>query len=938
MKAPFTHLHVHSDASLLDGLGQVDRTVKAAVSRGFEHLALTDHGTLANAVAFVQACEEYDIKPILGVEGYISYLEEVGHITLLANGNNGFVNLVELQNRAHAVSFERRRPAFTLEMLAECSDDLVCLTGCVSSPANFMDLPEAEKYVAHLKSIFGPRLFAEVMFVSDTDTWTRPLTFAKKFGLRPVITNDVHFPYQTDSEVHPILTSVKAGMTYNSRELWLKSGQQLLNRAKHYIDEEDAVEAIERAYKIGRKLGAVTLKREPSLPHIPDADEKLQTIAYSQLKLKELDHHEQYRERLVHELATIEEMGYSTYFLILHDAIGWARRNDVRVGPGRGSGAGSLLLFLLDVVDVDPLVYGLSFERFLHKERRGYPDVDIDFDMEGRRRVIEYAHEKWGAAPIAIYSTYSHASLVHDLAKILKLPKKTEAEAADKGEESSAFKELVDRDPLFGKSYDVMRDQIRHRSKHAGGVVITDQVVPVEKAGDTLVAAWTDGKHRQLSYAGIIKFDFLGLTALSALKRMEDETGKRPPPPGECEETLAAFRRGDLAGVFQFTASSGIAELTRQIAPTSFDDLVAIVALYRPGALDAGTADMYHEWKKEPRSLHPLVDDILEPTYGAIVYQEQVMDIFSRITGGSLAEADLARRAIIKSDVGNPDWERLVSETRGTFMRGAQSRGLDEDISKLIWDELFTHVRYSFNRAHAVSYTMISWDMMWWKVHYTPLFFATMMDLDSYEFQKYLFDAADHDIEVVAPHVNVSSTRFEHKDNTVYLPFSQVKFLGAPGAETVVAAREEVGEFTSYAQFDAKIERRKCNARARFGLYAVGGFEGLAGSPIEAGIDTTKEEMGTPQYELQQKYLGAVLPSASIIKKISRWDKKDKWVAGIVHDIRKKMSPKFGPYTVYRLVPDGVFWIRDGEELEDGQIVAVKFNQRTGRALQVRHL
>jgi len=392
----FAHLHVHSDASLLDGLGTVNRLVKAAASRGFEHLALTDHGTLANAIAFNQACEEYEIKPILGVEGYVQYADQTGHITLLADGNNGFENLINLQNRAHVAGIGKRRPAFTLEMLAEHAKDIICLTGCVSSPINWLSPEEAEKYTAHLKAIFGPHLFVELMFVADTDTWSRPLKIAKKMKLRTVITNDVHFPYQMDTEIHPILTSVRAGMTYNSKELWFKSGKQLFNRAKRFIDEDIAAESIERAYRIAQKIRSVTLKREPSLPHIPDADKKLRTLARKGLMEHELTINIEYTERVFDELETITKMGYSTYFLILHDVINWARRNSVRVGPGRGSGAGSLLLYLLGVTGVDPLDYDLSFERFLHPHRKGFPDVDIDFDMEGRRRVIEYAHKKWG--------------------------------------------------------------------------------------------------------------------------------------------------------------------------------------------------------------------------------------------------------------------------------------------------------------------------------------------------------------------------------------------------------------------------------------------------------------------------------------------------------------------------------------------------------------
>ncbi len=931
----YTHLHVHSDASLLDGLGTIDHLVQSAAGKGFKHLALTDHGTLANAVAFTQACEEYDVKPILGVEGYIQYADQTGHITLLADGYHGFTNLVNLQNHAHSAGIGKRRPAFTLEMLAKNADDLICLSGCVSSPIHWLSEDEAYKYLAKLKSIFGPRLFLEIMFVADTDTWTRPIKMVEKTGIKPVITNDVHFPLQTDADVHPILTSIKAAMTYNSKELWLKSGDQLFNRAKLHMPEDLAFEAVERAYKIGHKIRRITLKREPSLPHIPDADAKLKALAIEGAKKMGLMK-KSYKERVKYELNIIKEMGYSTYFLILHDVVSWAHNNGVRVGPGRGSGPGSLLLYLLGVTSVNPLDYGLSFERFLHPYRKGFPDVDIDFDMEGRRDVIEYAAERWGAAPIAIYSTFSHASLVHDLAKTLKLPKKDESGAADKGEGSEEFRRLGDLNPMFGKAYNVMRDQIRHRSKHAGGVVITDQHVPIEKAGNTLVAAWTDGKLRQLSYAGIIKFDFLGLTALSALKRME-ETGERASAPGECEDTLTAFRAGDMAGIFQFAGSSGIADLTVRIKPHNFDDLVAAVALYRPGALDAGTADKYPDWKQKPRKVNTLIDDILEPTYGAIVYQEQVMDIFARVTGGTLAEADLARRAIIKSKVGDPEWERLVAETRETFMGRAKSNGLDARSAKLIWSELFTHVRYSFNRAHAVSYTIISWEMMWWKVHYPVLFYATMMSLDPYEFQTYLFDAADNDIEVVPPHVNVSGVDFEFKDHTIYMPFTSIKHLGNPGAESIVTAREEYGDFETYNDFNDRVVRRACTSRARYGIYALGGYVGVDGDPMDAGIDTSKGELMGPEYELQQKFIGAVLPSAGIIKKINVHARKKGWCSGIVKEKRNKVS-KFGPYVVYRLVPDGVFWVRDGEDLEPGQIVAVRYHQKTGRALEIKRL
>lgn len=919
----------------MDGLGPVDRLVKAAAAKGFKHLALTDHGTLANSIAFAISCEEHGIKPIIGEEAYIQYGGKTGHITLLASGDTGFENLVKLNNHAHAGG-TARRPAFILDTLQEYGEGIVCLTGCVSSPANWLEWPQAMAYVSQLRAIFGNRLFAELMFIADTDTWSRPLKIAKEMGLKLVISNDAHFPLSTDAGVHPLLTSMKAGMSYNSKELWLKTPKQILQRARMHIDEDIAVDAMTRAFHIAELIESPTLKRDPWLPHIPDADTKLAEMAKAALHAKGLAGKPEYADRLDRELDVIINLEYSTYFIVLEDVIRHARETDVRVGPGRGSGAGSLILFLLDVTEVDPIKYNLSFERFLHDKRKGFPDVDVDFDSTGRARVIQYAQEKWGAHPIATYSRYAHSSLVHDLSKVFKLSREDERIAADRGTSSEVFKRLVSEAPLFGYTYETMLGQIRHKGKHAGGVIITDRPVPIERVGDTLAAAWTDGHERQLSYAGIVKFDFLGLTALSALKRMEDETGLKAAAPDNDEPTLELFRRGDLVGIFQFSGSRGIADLTVRVAPSSFEDLVAINALYRPGALDVGSADAYPEWKTEPRKLHPLIDDILAPTYGAIVYQEQVMEIFARVTGGSLADADMARRAIVKSKVGDPDWERTIREAKTFFLEGASRRGIEEEIAERIWEELFSHVRYSFNRAHAVAYCMVSWELAWWKTHHTALFYATMMDVDPVEFQTYLFDAVMHDLEVKTPHINKSSHMYRHEGNTIFMPLSAVKNFGFEGARLTYEERL-LREFSSYKDLDNRVRRRTLNSRARKALYLLHGFDELEGSPADAGIDTLAlEDIGEPDHVLQQRYLGAIIPSADIIRLIEE-SKEEGMVAGIVAERRKKES-RHGPYEVHYLIPEGIFWTRDMPTVEVGKPVKVKINARTGRALKVWEL
>jgi DNA polymerase-3 subunit alpha len=778
------------------------------------------------------------------------------------------------------------------------------------------------------------------MFVSDTDTWTRPQRIAKELGLKLVVTNDVHFPLVTDAAIHPILTGMKAGMSYNSKELWLKSPIQIIERGKRFVDEDILVEAMNRAYGIGDLIQPAELKRDPWLPHIEDADEKLHVIAdrgYIEKGLGDgTPKATEYLERLRRELAVIQTMGYSTYFLILHDVIRYARSIGCRVGPGRGSGAGSLTLWLLNVTEIDPIKYGLSFERFLHEKRKGFPDVDIDFDSDDRGKVIEYAEKTWGAHPVATYSRYAHSSLVHDLAKMFRLSREDERIAAERGPKSEVFKRITDDTPLFGQSYEAMIGQIRHKGKHAGGVIITDRPVPVERVGHSLAAAWTDGHDRQLSYAGIVKFDFLGLTALSALKRMENEIGRKACPPGEDDAVLERFRAGDLVGIFQFSGSSGIAELTRRVSPHSFEDMVAINALYRPGALDVGSADSYPDWKIAPRKFHPVIDDILEPTYGAIVYQEQVMEIFARVTDGSLADADMARRAIIKSKVGDPEWERSINDAHDVFLKGADRKGIDIGVAHKIWDELFSHVRYSFNKAHAVSYCAISWDLAWWKLYHTALFFATMMDVDSTEFQTYLFDAVNHGLEVKTPHINRSSHLHRHEGNTIYLPLSSVKHLGYDGAKHVSEERAK-SPFLSYKDLNDRVKRKTLNSRARKALYLLGGFEGIDGNPIDAGIDTLAlDDIGEPEHVIQQKYLGAMVPSAKIINLIES-NKAEGLISGIVVNRRRKES-KFGVYEVHYLIPEGIFWTRDLPPVAIGKAVAVKTNPRSGKALKIQEL
>lgn len=955
MKIPnkaFTHLHLHTDASLLDGLGTVPRLIKQAKNVGFNKLAMTDHGTLANAVVFNIEAKSLGIKPVLGMEGYIEFDGQIGHITLLANGNDGWNSLLQLNNLAHKSSY--KRPAFTIDELIKFNKGLVCLTGCIASPFQQLPLSDAYRLGSKLKSVFGYRLFAELMFVGSSLAWKRPIKIAEKLNLKKVITNDVHFPSKSDRNVHPILTKMKAGFDYDSSQLYLKSYQEMFDAAVSYgIEPNEVHDMLQRSSRIADKLKSVKLSAEPHLPHVSESSEDLATICKNSDRWKEVTREfstgfsaDVYRERLAYELGIISEMDYADYFIILDDLLKAARKNNVKIGPGRGSGAGSLILYLMEITEVDPIEHGLKFERFLNPERKGMPDVDIDLESERRELVLDYAAEKYGAVPIATYSRYSHKSLTRDLCRMFRVDKDLTDKAADGGPNSDAFDLIVRDNAGFDEAYEALMGQIRHKGKHAGGVIITDTTVPIERVGDTLAAAWTEGLNHELSYAGIVKFDLLGLSVLSALRELEEKFDKKPDKPTKGHEVFEIFRKGDLSGIFQFAGSEGIRDLTIDLEPDDLNDLVAINALYRPGAIDAGSTWKYSEWKKKPRKVPSYISDILEPTYGAIVYQEQVMEIFQRTVGGSLGTADLARRTISKAErkLHDPRHMAKVEKLGEDFVEGAiKNHGLSERDAKDIWKEIKTHTRYSFNKSHSTAYAMIAWQCAWWKYYHPADFYAAMLNVDSTNEQTYIIDAVSNGIEVVAPHVNVSGMKWNAKDEKIFMPLSAVKFLGESGVNSLIESRKLAGgKFENLEHFMNSVPKRFVRARARIGLYSLGGFKGLFEDKSLSYAEDVLEVKEIPlmkDYKKRQlKYLGFIIPNSEMLKTFRKLESNG-WICGVIDSSEKRTSKyaKYGDYMVYRLSPNGVFWTREAMDLQDGQVIAVKIGGK-GKAKKIRIL
>lgn len=924
----YVSLHNHSDASL-DGAGTVQSLVNQAQKIGMKALALTDHGTLANAVAFWSACEDCGIVPILGMEAYLQYDATRYHITLLSLSETGFNNLIHLDSWSHAQNYVTGYPLITLHELHERRTDLFALTGCASSRMFKGSELEAEVYVGDLVDAMGKdQVGLEAMFVGTHNTWSRPLAIANRTKLPLVITNDTHYPCQDQFHAHQVVVNARRGFTYDSRQLWLKTASEIVWEGKRYVPEVALETGLANTLRIAERAVPWSMKSPPSLPVIPDVLEKLASFLKEAARndIARKGEREKRVARLKYEFNFLRNSGFLDYIYILWDIVLWARDNSIRVGPGRGSGSGSYVLYLLGITALDPIQHGLIFERFLNEARGDYPDVDVDFESDRRSEVMEYASRRWGAVPIATYSCYSHKSAVHDIARVLKIPKSVEVKAADAERDSDAFEEFCMYDPDVRDTYETMLGQIRHRGKHAAGVIIPNRPVPIERSGDELVAAWAEGMNtKDLSKVGIVKYDLLGLTALSQLKLMEEVTGEKADETLECPSVYDLFCSGDVSGIFQWSGSDGIRQLTQRIAPRNFYDLATCNALYRPGALDAGTAEHYPDYRKKPRLLHPRIDKHLVQTYGVICYQEQVMAIVAEVMGGDLGKADVVRRLISKASVGDPKWESEMDKLYRGFVKQGVEGGLEEELVEKLWHEIYTHSRYSFNLSHAISYTYISYQMAWYKVHHRAAFTLSTLQYDRANAQTYILDAVNNGMKIAMPHINYSERNYTLHGNTIYLPLSDISYLGEKGVVELIGERIRGGNFTSYEDFNKRIAKRACNNRARGMLERIGAFEGLVGNPGEAIKDYAELPI-KDKYQTQLEILGYIVPSPVLLAKIKKLEEKAARpgytrYTGFISRLENKKS-SHGPYAVYHLSPTGSFWVRGEADFSVGQFVS----------------
>ena len=881
----FVHLHCHTEYSLLDGANKVDKLFDRIKALKQPAVAMTDHGNMFGAVEFYREAVSHGIKPIIGCEIYVaptSRFERKGvdkgpreynnHLILLAMNKEGYRNLCKLVSLGYMEGFYYK-PRIDKELLKELNGGLIALSACLQgevSQALAAGLFEkAKAAVEQYASIFGDRYYIEIQDnkLAEQEKVNRLLVeLAKDVSIPVVATNDCHYGERADYHAHDVLLCVQTGKTiHDDNRLKLETDELYLKAAEEMARGFDYCPgAVERTLEIADRCN---LEIEFGKYHFPtftppkeiSLDDYLDELAHQGLEerlegVSDPAVRKTYLERLEYELGVIKDMQFPGYFLVVADFINYAKRNGIPVGPGRGSSAGSLVAYALRITDLDPIRHVLLFERFLNPERKSMPDIDVDFCIRGRAQVIQYVKEKYGAdrvAQIATFGTLKAKAAIRDvgraigmsfaetdaIAKLIPAPKQgfdyplTEAMKME-----PRLPELMKSDARVKTLMDHalrLEGLVRHASTHAAGVVLSNLPLVdhlplfVDKEGGIV----TQYEMSWVEKIGLVKFDFLGLKTLTlihdCLKLIEIARGVKldlDHLPLDDKKTYRTLCQGNTTGIFQLE-STGIREMTVKIRPNCFEDLVAILALYRPGPLDSGMAEDYikrKNGKEKVKYLHPLLETILKDTYGVIVYQEQVMQTAQILAGYTMGEADILRRAM-----GKKDPEEMAAQ-RERFVSGAVAKKIDEKKATEIFDQMETFARYGFNKSHSAAYALVSYQTAYLKTHYPVEFMASLMTSemgDTDKVIKNLAECRDKDIEVLAPDVNESRADFTPVGDKIRFGLAAVKNVGEKAVDVILESRSKDGPFESLFDFCRRVDMTAVNRRVIESLIKCGAFD-----------------------------------------------------------------------------------------------------------------
>ncbi|MFQ5714266.1 MAG: DNA polymerase III subunit alpha [Candidatus Scalinduaceae bacterium] len=937
MRNDFVHLHVHSEYSLLDGACRISELVNRTKALKMKSVALTDHGNMFGAIKFYECAREKGIKPILGFEAYVAqesrFKKEAGkehiyHLTLLAENNEGYKNLLKLTTSSYLEGFYYK-PRVDKEILNEYSKGIICLSGCMKSEINQNllnnDYDKALNSASQYKDIFGgDNFFVELQdnkIEGQDKLVNMAVRISQDLGLETAVTNDVHYMKPDDFLAHDALLCINTGkslqdtkrMRFGANEFYFKSQKQMEEIFK------DIPEALMNTLKISGRCCVELNLNEMHLPKfLPKKDSSCYKpgITNSQF-LRELCRHGALKiyknvdktidERIGHELEVIEETNFVDYFLIVWDFIDFARKNNIPA-VARGSGAGSLVAYVLGITNIDPIKYDLLFERFLNSERLSMPDLDIDFCAEGRDRVIQYVRNRYGGdknvAQIVTFGTMKAKAVVRDVGRVMDIPLPVVDKVAklipptlgitlqEALEQEPELRSMHENEKHIQELFNIsskLEGLRRHASTHAAGVVISDEpltnYIPLAKNRDVVITQFDDVT--LVEKIGLLKADFLGVRKLTVIdktiKLIKSTKGNElniDDIPLNDKNTYKLLSRGDVKGVFQVETSRGFRDLLKRLKPEKFEDILPLVALYRPGPLQSGMVDSFincRHGKEEITYLHPKLEPLLKETYGLIVYQEQVMRIANKLGGFTLNEADNLRKAMGKK---KPE---VMARFKNQFINGAVQGNIPKAIAERIFELMEYFAGYGFNKSHSAAYALICYQTAYLKANYPTQYMSAQMTCEKQNNDKivgYMNECRRMGIELLSPCVNESYSDFTIvSDKQIRFGLGAIKNVGEKAIESIISTRKREGKFSSISDFCKRVDLRLVNKQVIESLIKSGCFDALPGhrAQLFEGIDVLLQVGAQANKDRRMGQMGLFKTQEKIASKLpdaERWSEK----------------------------------------------------------------
>ena len=886
----FAHLHLHTEYSLLDGACRIKKLPALIKELGMDACAITDHGVLYGVVDFYTACQDAGVHPVIGCEMYLCpnmdekvYANrEYSHLILLCENNTGYQNLMYLCSEAFTRGFYYK-PRIDYKLLREHSEGLICLTACLSGdlPKLLLDgrIAEAEKYTREMAALFGPdHFYIEIMdhgISEEKRLLPRIIDMSERTGIPLVVTNDCHYMRREDAETQEVLMCIQTGKTLDDEnrmrmdtdQLYVKSEDEMLALFPGHAD------AVQRAHDIAMRCNVTFDFNTVHLPHFPvpegeTSDTLLRKLVEEGFAKRYAADDPVARERLEYEIGVITQMGYVDYFLIVWDFVKFAKDAGIMVGPGRGSGAASIVAYCLNITQLDPIKYNLTFERFLNPERVSMPDIDMDFCYERRQEVINYVAHKYGqdhVCQIITFGTMAARGVIRDVGRVLgytyaetdQIAKQVPMDLGMTLEKaltlSTELKAGYENDPRIKRLIDIslkLEGMPRHASTHAAGVLITGEpavhFVPLQTNEDVVTTQFPMGIIGKL---GLLKMDFLGLRTLTVIRdtldlmRSQGVNMKPEDIPMDDPAIYQMISQGDTDGVFQLEGG-GMRTFLTNMQPENFEDIIAAISLYRPGPMES--IPRYIAGKRDPASVHyetPQLAPILDVTYGCMVYQEQVMQIVRDLAGYSYGRSDLVRRAMAKKkkDVMAAERKNFVYGSEKEHVPGAVNRGVPAAVAEHIFDEMTAFASYAFNKAHAACYAVVAVQTGWLKYYYPAEFMAAMMNSvvgNAAKVAAYIQYCRKKEIPVLPPHVNFSDRKFTVETNKegvkcVRMGMSGVKNVGNSAVDAIVQERKLSGPYRDVFEFCRRIDSEAVNKRAVESLIMAGCFDHMGATRLQ---------------------------------------------------------------------------------------------------------